>query len=430
MRCLGANFRILSFNEIKQLVKQKKIMYVVSLFSGLETSMRERCWKPTGVPTIYKIIDKLDQGPDSLHLVFTCKNEQSTWKQAKDQTFSIKGLQAKVRVLAGNESIPSGFGRLRSGLKEIRQIWKLWQLYRQIKPDLIYFDRANLWAAGLFARLCDVKIVFRVMGVKYDMLESLTGKCPRHYIMRWAYRAPFAAVICTEDGSGSEQWAKRALNPKVVRKILINGVDLKISPQEIDPRLLALPQNQTIVLFLGKLEKVKGCDSFVKGFLQALEQERQGLHALIIGAGYLEKEIRELVGKKQAENCVTFIDRLMHEQVIKAHQLSDIYVSLNRLGNLSNANLEAMKSGSCMIFPNSQPELGIDLVVDQMIPNSAVMRVPHADDIPSICEAILILHRNPSKRKKMAEKMEQVANRFIPGWEKRLNEELELLQNL
>ncbi len=39
---------------------KKKILYVCRLFNGLETSVKSRKWNPTGVPTIYKIIETLD----------------------------------------------------------------------------------------------------------------------------------------------------------------------------------------------------------------------------------------------------------------------------------------------------------------------------------------------------------------------------------
>ena len=36
-----------------------KVLYVCRLFSGLEESINNRRWRPTGVPTIYRVIDKL-----------------------------------------------------------------------------------------------------------------------------------------------------------------------------------------------------------------------------------------------------------------------------------------------------------------------------------------------------------------------------------
>ena len=43
------------------------------------------------------------------------------------------------------------------------------------------------------------------------------------------------------------------------------------------------------------------------------------------------------------------MDRISHSQIKHIHKKCDIYVSLNKLGNLSNSNLECFSSGICSI---------------------------------------------------------------------------------
>ena len=71
----------------------------------------------------------------------------------------------------------------------------------------------------------------------------------------------------------------------------------------------------------------------------------------------VKKELVELSLNLNLDKHTTFINRLPHEFVFNAHQISDIYVSLNRYGNLSNANLEAMKFGQAMIFLNPKKRI-------------------------------------------------------------------------
>ena len=40
--------------------KQKNILYVCRMFNGLDISMSQKVWDPTGVPTIYKMIERFD----------------------------------------------------------------------------------------------------------------------------------------------------------------------------------------------------------------------------------------------------------------------------------------------------------------------------------------------------------------------------------
>ena len=48
-----------------------KILYICRIFSGLELSIKSRRWKPTGVPTIYKILEYFDKSEHKLQLVLT-----------------------------------------------------------------------------------------------------------------------------------------------------------------------------------------------------------------------------------------------------------------------------------------------------------------------------------------------------------------------
>ena len=46
---------------------------------------------------------------------------------------------------------------------------------------------------------------------------------------------------------------------------------------------------------------------------------------------------------------------------MQLHQISDIYVSANNDGNLSNVNLEAISSNDCMVIPKPRKLEKIDI---------------------------------------------------------------------
>ena len=54
---------------------------------------------------------------------------------------------------------------------------------------------------------------------------------------------------------------------------------------------------------------------------------------------------------------------------------ADIYVSLNHLGNLSNANLEAIAAGKCMIILDEDARTHTDMETTRLIPDDAVLRI-------------------------------------------------------
>ena len=302
------------------------------------------------------------------------------------------------------------------------------RMYLKMRPDLIYVDHANNIMAAIFSRFTKTPVVYRVMGVYPAMRDVLKGYRPGHVILRFCYRSPFRKVI-TLDGSGIEPWLEKA-NKKTEIHSLINGVNLKECSHSIE-EFSHIDREKTVVLYVGKLMKsAKGCEEFLEGFIKAYNKSDKNLHGVSIGFGSKRNKMVERVKKVNLEPAITFIERMPHESIMKAHDIADIYVSLNRLGNLSVANLEAMKSGQCMIFPESQRSNKIDEITDRLIPQDSVKRIKSTDDVDGLAKEILNLHKKPDQRKILSEKMFKCAQGFIPSWEKRVGQEYNILKDI
>ena len=380
---------------------QMKILYVVSLFSGLEKSIMDRQWSPQGVPTVYKMMEALDRG-EQVKFILTYKNSGRDtlrkWEERKDKEFSLRGLRNPIRVLAGAESYPAKFGRARGYLRELRQMIILWCLAQQFRPDLVYLDRANIWSASVLSRFSSIPVVLRVMGITPGMHGTIGNQRLDYRILRWAYRAPFAAVICTQDGSGGEVWLNRILRRSTPRFLLLNGVNYERMSEEPPAPLDSLPSDRMIVLFLGRLEKDKGCDEFAEAIMLLLKNHSNRIHALIVGSGNREKKLKRKINAFSAGHMFTFVSRLPHEKIRHAFAASDVYVSLNRMGNLSNSNLEAISAGLCTILPESLPEKGIDVVIDRLLSKDSVIRIPRKNVVESLAKTLEYLVENPKER--------------------------------
>ena len=100
-----------------------RILYAGRLFSGLESSVVSRTWRPTGVPTIHKVIERLDRCSE-LHLMLADKDDATLWRERSDQTIAISGLKAPVTMLSGSAAIPLRRGTLARMLRELRQTWR------------------------------------------------------------------------------------------------------------------------------------------------------------------------------------------------------------------------------------------------------------------------------------------------------------------
>ena len=68
---------------------EKKIFFILRLYTGFENSLKNKNWEPEGVPTIYNIINQLSI-ENELTIFLTCKDSgktyRSTWMQKKDTT--------------------------------------------------------------------------------------------------------------------------------------------------------------------------------------------------------------------------------------------------------------------------------------------------------------------------------------------------------
>jgi glycosyltransferase involved in cell wall biosynthesis len=410
-----------------------KIFYLARLFSGLESSFISKQWSPTGIPTIYRVIEKIDETHEPC-FIFTAKDSGpgcfSLWHESNDKKISINGLNHDVTIVSGIDFFPAWFSKkIRVILREIRQtVLILYKIYK-FKPNVLYCDHANVIIAAIFSRIQKhTLVVFRVMGVNQFMRTSLSGSNIYHRIYSWAYRSPFSLVICTQDGSGVEKWTSQALSESVKTEILLNGTDYFIPGGSIDPMLSNLPSDKVIIMFVGKLEKYKGCYEFVQGVLNLVVNKTPNIHALIIGSGTEEKKIVELVSDAGASNFFTFIKLLPHSQILHAHSICDIYVSMNHLGNLSNANLEAIQSNDCMIISTPQESKGIDEVTASLLGES-VITVP-INQPDKLSDALSILISSKSKREAMSQSIREIKKSFIWSWDDRINIELDIIKKL
>ena len=79
------------------------IFFVTRLFTSFEASLNNLNWSPEGLPTIYKLIESLDQ-KYNLNIFFLAKDSGKTyssgWKRNNDIAMKVKGLKANISVFA------------------------------------------------------------------------------------------------------------------------------------------------------------------------------------------------------------------------------------------------------------------------------------------------------------------------------------------
>jgi len=404
------------------------VLYVCRLFNGFETSIKSNVWSPTGAPTIYRMINALDQDNDiNLELVITSKGSQPDWSFGFFKKIKLKNLSSKVTILY---SFGQRFGKVGLLFQELFQIFYVVLKIIFNRYDYLYVDHANIILASFVSRVNFLPVVLRLMGVYPAMKNILSTKSFKNKIFRWFYKSPFSLVICTQDGSGIEPWLKNALDKNVEVYEFINGIEYKRpSPQELKSlrQKFSIPVNKTIVLYLGKLEIIKGIYDFIGAINIANKESNNEFHGIIVGYGDQYTNVKKLI---KNNTFFTLIPRFNHDEIFKLHGLSDIYVSPNRLANLTNANLEAMASGSCIVIPKSQSSNSVDLVTDKLLSDKAVYRVEFPPTDRSISNALINLLNSQELRSTLSNNVALESKKFLTSWNERIFKELVLIRNL
>ena len=296
-------------------------------------------------------------------------------------------------------------------------------LFLKNKPDVVYVDRSNVIIAAILVRICRAKVVLRVMGIYPSMWEMININTLKNIFVRWCYKSKFKLVICTNDGTPGEKWMKKVLHPKVKRVNLINGVDQK--------KFIKKKKKQKVgIYFIGRLENIKGCLEFVKGISLLSDNDKKKILVTIIGTGSLQSQLINLIKKYNLTKLIKHKRRIPHNNIKYIHSDCDIYVSLNKLGNLSNSNLECFSSGICSIVIDSNPDTLSDLNMDKYFSKNSLIKVAFNSVEKDLSKEISHLVNNKKRIRQYSEKIYTEASKLLKTWDERIIIEKKLIENI
>lgn len=412
---------------------------VLRLYSGFEESLATRIWKPEGLPSIYKWVSTLDARSD-LHLVFTAKDSGSTymsnWLHPDDKEIRLDEFRNDIRVVSGTRFFRGVFPRkVAMILRELRQAaYVVWYSYR-LNPDVVYLDSANVLLGAVVARLFPRKpVVIRLLGVCswwWSIVDS-TRMIDRLY--RYVYRSTrFALVVGTQDGSGTEFWFDKVLPESTARAVMLNGVDPRKSDDDeieawIEPLRKLKAQGAKIILFIGRLESYKGVEFFLSEMIDLLNEVKRPVHIVVIGSGNLLDYSKSKVAASEKQAMFSFLGAVPHKYIINFHELSDIYISTNFDGNLTNANLEAIASNDCILIPKSVKNEYIDRQTFAWLGDSACYYDLNGSD--SLKNRVKDLLESDEAVSLYKQRIAETKKSFIRTWQQRFDEEYRLLGDL
>ena len=387
------------------------VLVLGRLFSGLADGLAEGVWRPRGAPAFYKLVEGLAAEPGRpVRTLLFCKEPDSRFPRRRRGETDAAGPIEVVpwRALTGGRS--RALDRIATELDHAR-IALAAALRRDVA--LVYGTWGCVLALGLIARLTRRPVVLRLMGI-FPQHRALAAGAGGPY--RWAVRAPYALVVCTEDGSDPAAVMERLVRPGVPTAMRLNGCDATPGPERPTPSGRALR-----IVFLGRLEGYKGADIFVDAVLAAARRLPEGaLSAEMIGDGPLRETLTRTIEAAEAGSVLRLRGAVDHAAVTAALQAADVYVSVNLHGNLSNANLEALAAGCALVIPTSDPDTPIDTATDRLLPEGTVLRFDRGAPTDSLAEALVALAEDPDAVVRLQRTARERAAALLKPWTDRI----------
>lgn len=136
------------------------------------------------------------------------------------------------------------------------------------------------------------------------------------------------------------------------------GIFLSTEEKASAKSQLLLHPNEKIILFVGRLDDIKGVDHLIQAFKKLL-QERKDCRLIIVGDGEYARCLEECRGFWER---IIFTGKLSKEELYRFYQIADIGVMLSKHEQCSFVAIEMMMHGLPIIASNST---GLDeMVID------------------------------------------------------------------
>jgi glycosyltransferase involved in cell wall biosynthesis len=228
---------------------------------------------------------------------------------------------------------------------DLRIIGRLAGLIRQHRPDLIHAllfhgNVASRWAARR-AGFPRQRIICEIQTVEVERRWHLIVDRFTHQGCRFTIGNSPSVI---------EHLATHAHIPRERLRLVRGGVNLERIDQAepVSPTALGLRETDRIVLWVGRLDPVKGLDLLIDAF--SAVPAHLNAHLLLAGAG----AIREQLGRQIASSRLTDRVHLLgsRDDVPSLLKTADLFVLPSRTEGLPNALLEAMAAGRPVITTN------------------------------------------------------------------------------
>jgi glycosyltransferase involved in cell wall biosynthesis len=289
----------------------------------------------------------------------------------------------------------------------------LLRIAQALKPDVVQGQSLSCGALAAFVgRVLGIPSVTYVQGL--DLYES--SPWARRTYIRWALRYSGAVAAVTEDLAARA----RSLVPRPV-SVIPHGLRLRPThglSQQAARRSLDLLPDEPVVLYAGRLLRIKGVHHLLGAFLRVLARFPLA-RLLIVGDGEEGQDLQTSARRLGLGPRVAFLGSLPHEDVIRCMRAADVFVLPSLVESFGIVLLEAMSCGLPVV---ASRVMGIPYLVEDGLNG---FLVPPTDE-EVLADRITALLSDPDLRARMGEQnrnkaaaylMPRIADRFFELWQ-------------
>lgn len=236
----------------------------------------------------------------------------------------------------------------RSKIGAWRLRWRLWRLFRRLRPDIVHTRGLSGLDALLPALLAGAKTVHSEHG--YDV-DNLAGTASKPAILRRLH-APLVRRFISVSRDLERLMAERWGAPSRLIRQIYNGVDIgRFRPAQAEAERRLLPAElQAPDLFVigtvGRLQAVKDQATLLRAFVAVLERRpawRARLRLALVGDGPMRESLHQLAGELGIREQTWFAGA--RRDVAELLRSFDVFVLPSLNEGISNTLLEAMATG-------------------------------------------------------------------------------------
>jgi len=288
----------------------------------------------------------------------------------------------------------------------------LLRIAQVLRPDVVQGQSLSCGALAAFVgRVLGIPSVTYVQGL--DLYES--SPWARRTYIRWALRYSGAVAAVTEDLAARA----RSLVPRPV-SVIPHGLRLRPThglSQEAARRSLDLLPEEPVVLYAGRLLRIKGVHHLLGAFPRVLARFPLA-RLLIVGDGEERLTLQTSARRLGLGPRVAFLGSLPHEDVIRCMRAADVFVLPSLVESFGIVLLEAMSCGLPVV---ASRVMGIPYLVEDGVNG---FLVPPTDE-EALADRITALLSDPDLRARIAERnrskttaylMPRIADRFLDLW--------------